>query len=263
MEPEISAVVPTYCEEAKIEEALHKISRALSETGRPFEIIVVDNASPDGTVAAASRVDAEGEITVLVNDRNRGKGHSVKRGMLEGRGHWRFFIDADLATPVEEIPRFYDLASEHDIAVLAGSRLAAGADVREPQPLLRRLMGKAFLQLSHVVARGLPEDLYCGYKWFRADAAEAVFPQVAANGWAFDLEALAIAKKLGYEIAEVPIAWQSREGSKLRMARDFPAIIVELTRIWRRLAKVSLVERRPERTARNDDHEREDIASSE
>jgi dolichyl-phosphate beta-glucosyltransferase len=230
MPPRISAIVPTYNEARRISNTLEEISKSLESIGEPYEILVVDNASSDSTPQSARRARTE-NLRVLVNARNEGKGYSVRRGMLEANGSWRFFIDADLSTPAEEIPRFWKLAREDEFGIIVGSRLAAGASVVRPQSLLRRLAGQACLSLTRAVIPQLPRDVFCGFKWFRSDVAEIVFQPQVTTGWLFDAEVLGRARQLGIRILEVPIHWENDPDSKLSMLKDFPAISLELIRI--------------------------------
>ncbi len=232
--PRISAIIPTFNEARKIAHSLEELCKELESIGESYEIIVVDNSSSDATVEQARRYQSEG-VQVLVNLQNEGKGFSVRRGMLEARGDWRFFIDADLSTPASEISRFWKLARQDEFGVLVGSRLVAGAAVLRPQSLLRRLAGQACLTLTRSIVRELPRDVFCGFKWFRSDVAEIVFTQQVTKGWLFDAEILGRARQLGIDILEVPIQWENDPDSKLSMVRDFPSIAMELWTIRRAL----------------------------
>lgn len=228
--PRISAIVPTFNEARRISRTLREVSKSLESIGESYEILVVDNASSDSTVETARRAGGD-VVRILVNAGNEGKGYSVRRGMLEAEGSWRFFIDADLSTPAEEIPRFWRLAREDEFGIVVGSRLAAGASVVRPQSLLRRLAGQACLSLTRAIVPQLPRDVFCGFKWFRADVAEIVFPAQTSRGWLFDAEVLGRARQLGIGILEVPIHWENDPESKLSMVKDFSAIARELWKI--------------------------------
>lgn len=203
----------------------------LDEIGEPYEILVVDNASPDRTAEIAREAGRTLPVRVLENDRNRGKGFSVRRGILASRGTWRFFYDADLSTHPSEISRFWSLACSGHHDVLVGSRLASGANVARMQPIRRRLAGRLMLTVSHSLFGELTDDIFCGYKWFRAGAADRIFADVKATGWAFDLEVLALATIDGYSVLEVPIEWENHEDTRLKMSRDWIAIGLEMLRI--------------------------------
>jgi dolichyl-phosphate beta-glucosyltransferase len=226
--PELSAVVPAYNEAAGIAETLRALGAELDRLGLTHELIVVDNASTDGTAAA---VEALGDprVRVLRNPANLGKGASVRRGMLESSAGLRLHCDADCGPSLGSLDGLLAaVRAGADVAV--GSRLAAGADVGRRQPLRRRIAGRAYVDLCRLVLREPTRDLFCGFKLWRAPAAEAVFRRTRIDGWAFDAEALALARALGLRITEVGIAWQDRAGSRLSMPRTVLPALAELAR---------------------------------
>lgn len=231
-----SAVIPTYREGRVIADSIEAVAKVLDRMGESFEILIVDNASPDNTVDIARQSAENFPVRVLVNPRNLGKGYSVRRGMLASRGDWRFFCDADLSTPVREIERF-GLLTQGEFPILVGSRLATGANVTRLQPMNRLLAGRVFLTTTHLLFPSLPHDVYCGFKWFRADAADRLFGIARARGWVFDLEVLAIAANLGMQALEVPIEWENHSDTRLNMSRDWLRIAFELARIRLRTSR--------------------------
>lgn len=232
--PRISAIIPTFNEARKISRTIEEVAEALESVGETHELLVVDNASTDTTAAQAREARTSGaEVRVLINQKNEGKGFSVRRGMLEAKGEWRFFIDADLSTPAEEIPRFWKLARQEEFGVIVGSRLASGASVLRPQSLPRRLAGQACLTLTRAILPDLPRDVFCGFKWFRSEIAEVLFSAQTTRGWLFDAEVLGRAAALGIQVLEVPIHWENDPDSKLSMLRDLPSILKELLEIRR------------------------------
>jgi dolichyl-phosphate beta-glucosyltransferase len=230
-QPALSVVVPAYNEAAGIVSTLEAIAASVDALGRPWELLLVDNASPDGT---AERAEAMGDerIRVLVNESNRGKGFSVRRGLLAARAELRLHCDADCGPSLGSLPAMLAaVAAGADVAV--GSRLAAGAAVGRRQPLRRRIVGRTYVDLCRLVLREPTRDLFCGFKLWRAPAAEAVFRQTRIDGWAFDAEALALARALGLQITEVGIAWADRRGSRLSMTRTALPALAELARARR------------------------------
>jgi glycosyltransferase involved in cell wall biosynthesis len=225
--PWISVVVPAYNEERGIAGTVIALRDWLAARDtRPFEVLVVDNASDDGTAAAVASI-ADGErVQLLRNDRNRGKGYSVRRGMLAARGELRLHCDADCAPSLVSLPAMLALMAEADVVV--GSRLAPGARLGRRQPLARRVVGRSFVLLCRAVLSEPTTDLYCGFKLWRGPVAEDVFRRIHLDGWTFDAEALAMARALGYRLRETGIVWTDREGSRLSMARVLVPVVREL-----------------------------------
>jgi dolichyl-phosphate beta-glucosyltransferase len=225
-DPWISVVVPAYNEEAGIAATVERLRDWLEQRGGEFEVLVVDNASEDRT---AERVEALADgrrVRLLRNERNRGKGYSMRRGMLEARGELRLHCDADCATSLPSLPKMLGLAREHDVVV--GSRLADGAQLGRRQPLGRRIVGRSFQQLCRLLLREPTQDLYCGFKLWRARAAVDAYSRTRLEGWTFDAEVLAMARALGYRLCETGIVWTDREGSRVRMARVLVPVVREL-----------------------------------
>jgi dolichyl-phosphate beta-glucosyltransferase len=225
--PWLSVVVPAYNEERGIAATVTALRDWLqARDPRPFEVIVVDNASADRTAAEVGAL-ADGErVQLLRNERNRGKGYSVRRGMLAARGELRLHCDADCAPSLASLPGMLALLEDADVVV--GSRLAPGARVGRRQPLQRRIVGRSFVLLCRAVLAEPTTDLYCGFKLWRAPVAEDVFARIHLDGWTFDAEALAMARALGYRLRETGIVWADREGSRLSMPRVLVPVVREL-----------------------------------
>ena len=219
-------VVPAYNEETAIAGTLSALSGWLETAGSSWELIVVDNASSDGTREQVAPFLSDPRVRLLVNDANRGKGYSVRRGMLEATGHARLHCDADCAPSLASLPGMFALLEENDLVV--GSRLAPGAALGVRQPLSRRIVGRGFQQCCRAILWEPTRDLFCGFKLWRGDAAQDVFSRITLNGWTYDAEAIALARALGYRVSETGIAWSDREGSRLDMARVFVPVMKEL-----------------------------------
>jgi dolichyl-phosphate beta-glucosyltransferase len=224
--PWISVVVPAYNEERGIAATVETLRDWLVEHGGDFELIVVDNASTDATVARVERLADGEQVRLLRNESNRGKGHSMRRGMLEARGELRLHCDADCAVCLPSLPGMLELIGEADVVV--GSRLAAGARVGQRQPLRRRIAGRGFQQLCRLVLREPTSDLFCGFKLWRANAAVAAYSRARLEGWTFDAEVLAMARALGYRLREAGIVWTDREGSRVQMGHVLVPVVREL-----------------------------------
>ena len=224
--PWISVVVPTFNEERGILATVNALREWFDGRGGDWELLVVDNASTDATLERLERV-ADGErVRVLQNEENRGKGYSMRRGMLEARGELRLHCDADCAVCLPSLPEMLELVEEADVVV--GSRLAPGARLGRRQPLRRRIAGRSFQQLCRALLREPTSDLFCGFKLWRAKAAEDAYSRTRLEGWTFDAEVLAMARALGYSIRETGIVWTDREGSRVRMGRILVPVVREL-----------------------------------
>jgi len=223
--PRLSVVVPAYDEEEALPATVRALRAWLEADGRTWEIIVVDNASEDGTVAALAPL-LDDRVRLLRNDRNRGKGYSVRRGMLAARGELRLHCDADCAASLTSLPDLLTAVEHADVVV--GSRLADGARVDRRQPLRRRVAGRTFVLLCRAILRVPTNDLFCGFKLFRASAAEEAFGRSRLDGWTYDAEVLALAGALGFRVVEVGIDWSNRPSSRLSMTGVLVPVVREL-----------------------------------
>jgi dolichyl-phosphate beta-glucosyltransferase len=221
----MSVVVPAYNEEVGIAAVIATLHESLAGFGRPYEIIVVDNASEDRTVEVLQPLLGE-RVRVLQNNVNRGKGFSVRRGMLDARGQLRLLCDADCGPSLTSLPEMLRAIEHAD--VVAGSRVARGAQVDRQQPMRRRLVGWPFIALTRLLMREPTKDVYCGFKLWRAGAAKAVFSRQRLTGWVFDAEVLALARRLGFRVTEVGVAWADRRGSKLSITQVLVPAVREL-----------------------------------
>jgi len=211
-DPFLSVVIPAFNEAERLPRTLDRVGAFLRGFGRGHEILVVDDGSLDGT---AERARAAG-ATVLRNDTNRGKGHAVRRGMLEARGQRRLMTDADLSTPIEELPRFLEKQAEgYDVVI--GSRALPGANVEVHQPWFRENMGRLYNIFVRALALPGLWDTQCGFKLWTAEAARAAFADARLDGFSFDVEALYLARRRGYRIAEVPVTWRNDAATRVSL----------------------------------------------
>jgi dolichyl-phosphate beta-glucosyltransferase len=224
-------VIPAYNEELRIEATVRKIDAFLSEQEYDGELVVVDDGSRDRTSSMLSALRGEVRtLRILRFEANRGKGHAVRAGVLAAARDCVLFTDADLATPIEEVERLWPVLDRGGSVAIASRHLPGGAD-RVDQPWRRRWVGRAFnLCVSMLALRGI-RDTQCGFKLFRTRAARRIFEGVRTEGFAFDVEALCRARALGYRIAEVPVRWIDRPGSRVRLARDSVQMLSSLIRM--------------------------------
>jgi dolichyl-phosphate beta-glucosyltransferase len=215
--PQLSVVIPAYNEAVRLPPTLARVEAFLAGAGRDYEVVVVDDGSTDGTAERARATGCRG-LTVLRHEPNRGKGYAVRQGMLAARGAWRLMTDADLSTPIEDLAHLEKaLLAGADVAI--GSRAVAGATIEVHQPAYREAMGRLFNLLVRALV--LPElhDTQCGFKLFTAAAAESTFRRSRLDGFSFDVEALAIARRLRLRTAEVPVTWRNDAASRVGMLR--------------------------------------------
>ena len=223
----LSIVIPAYNEEKRLPQTLRQVLDWIARGDFSFrEVIVVDDGSLDGTarvVEEFSKTDAC--LRLARNPGNRGKGYAVRNGMLEAKGEWILYTDADLSTPIVEIEKLCRAAREQDAGVAIGSRAVDRSLVEVHQPAMRELSGRAF-NLAMRAVTGLPfRDTQCGFKLYRADAARQIFSRQKQEGFSFDVEDLLIAKKLGVRAVEVPVRWANVEGTKVRLSQGIMSFL--------------------------------------
>lgn len=217
---DLSIVIPAYNEAERLPRTVADVRDHLAADGASWEIIVVSDGSTDGTAAALAPLAAADPRIRLIDERpNRGKGFAVRRGILAARGRRILFSDADLSTPVAER---HALAAALDAGadVAVASRRAPGADVRVPQPFLRRLSGRLFYNLVRLLTGVALLDTQCGFKMFSREAARTIFPRCRENGFSFDVEILCLARETGLRVAEVPVVWRDAPNTRVRLPRD-------------------------------------------
>ena len=220
--PFVSIVLPAYNEEARLPGGLDRVTAFLAEQPFAAQIVIADDGSRDRTPDIVREhmeaLPANVSMRLVQHDRNRGKGAAIRTGMLAATGRYVFFLDADLATPVEESLKLLD-ELKRGAAVVAGSRIQPdGSDMRASQPAQRRMVGRLFTTMRKAM-RVLPDinDTQCPMKGFEHGAAQAIFREQRLSGWIFDAEVLHIARSLGYRIVSVPVSWRHVEGSRLRV----------------------------------------------
>ena len=235
---DLSIVVPAYNEEHRIAPTLARLSAHLSSQAMSWEIVVVDDGSRDATCAVVEAAMARIPNLRLVRQTpNRGKGAAVRLGMLEARGQIRVMSDADGSMPPEQLPRLLApiLACTADIAI--GSRYAEGARSNIKQPWYRIAWSRlANLVIQRSLVPGV-RDTQCGFKAFTAETARALFPLGRIDGWAFDLEILALARRAGYAISEVGVEWTDDRRSRVNPLRDMWKVMREALTIRKNLRR--------------------------
>ncbi len=229
----ISIVLPAYNEETRLPATLAAILSYLEARGWSHsEVLVVNDGSADGTAAVAEQFRAKHpQVRLIKNPGNRGKGYSVRHGMLEARGDWVLFSDSDLSAPIEELDTLLKAAEARGASVAIGSRALDRSLIKIHQSWFRETAGRIFNLLMRL-STGLPfSDTQCGFKLFERRAAQEVFRRQRIERWGFDAEVLFIARKLGFKTIEVPVRWSHSEGTKVSMFRDSVNMFLDLLRV--------------------------------
>jgi len=231
LEPFYSIVIPAYNESARLGATLEKVLAYVRAQGWSAEVIVVNDGSRDNTAEIVCAFAEKDPILRLVeNPGNRGKGYSVRNGMLNARGRLVLFTDADLSSPIEEAPKLFK-AIEDGADIAIGSRWLRAELQTQRQPLHRQLFGRIF-NLMLRASLGLQfADTQCGFKAFRQAAAQAIFPLQKIERWGFDPEILFLARKFGFKVKEVPVAWGHSGGTRINPVVDGSRMFQEMLRV--------------------------------
>lgn len=242
LSPDLSVIVPAYQEAERITPSLERMLDYLGRQPYSWELIVVDDGSQDDTAQVARTLLADCPNCRLLGYRpNRGKGYAVRTGVLDSRGRWVVFLDADLSTPVEEIEAALAyLRSGWDVVI--GSRAHPESEIVVRQPLYRRAATAIFDMVKHLLV-GLWQfsDTQCGFKAYRGEVARALFGRARVDRFMFDVEILFLAERAGLKVREIPVRWADASGSKVRFLEGVVNMVRDLLRIrWHHRGAVEL-----------------------
>jgi dolichyl-phosphate beta-glucosyltransferase len=231
LNPTYSIVIPAYNESTRLGATLEKVLAYVRAQGWNAEVIVVNDGSRDNTADIVRSFAAKNAaLRLLENPGNRGKGYSVRNGMLSARGEIVLFSDADLSSPIEEAPKLFQaLEAGADIAI--GSRWLRAETQTQRQPLHRQLVGRIFNLLLRLTLRLNFKDTQCGFKAFKRPAVRAIFPQQRIERWGFDPEILFLARKFGFKVQEVPVAWGHSGETRINPLVDGFRMFLEMLHI--------------------------------
>lgn len=234
----LSLVVPFFNEERIIRKTLDNALDFFHNTGYQFEIILIDDGSRDRSFEIVRKYkDLHNNMIVLKNEKNFGKGYSVRRGMLQAKGEYIFFLDADFPIFFNETDKLLNFLKQ-GCKIVISSRTLPESKILIPQPFYRRLAGRIFHFFSEFIIPTKVSDTQCGFKAFSKYAAKEIFSIQRLSRFCFDVEILHIAKKLGYRIKEVPIVWaHSKNNNKIAFFKNSLLMLMDLIaiRIWDRL----------------------------
>jgi len=230
--PTYSIVIPAFNEGARLAATLDKVLAYVHTRHWDAEIIVVNDGSRDNTADIVRTFAAQDPILRLIeNPGNRGKGYSVRNGMLEARGRFILFSDADLSSPIEEAPKLLKALEEDAADIAIGSRWLRAETQTQRQPLYRQLFGRIFNLLLRVTLGLRFKDTQCGFKAFKQSAAHSIFPLQRIERWGFDPEILFLAQTLGFKVQEIPVLWGHSGGTRIHPLVDGSRMFMDMVRI--------------------------------
>lgn len=231
MPPIYSIVIPAYNEEQRIGPTLERVLAHVRERNWNAEVLVVNDGSRDHTAEIVRHYAARhANLALVENPGNRGKGYSVRNGMLHASGEIVLFSDADLSSPIEEADKLF-AALEAGAEVAIGSRWLRAELQTERQPLHRQLFGRVFNLLLRIILGLHYHDTQCGFKAFTRRAVGLIFPLQQIERWGFDPEVLFLARKFGLKVEEVPVEWAHREGTRIHPLRDGIRMFAEMLKV--------------------------------
>ncbi len=230
----LSIIIPAYNEEKRLSSSLDKISRYFNTKDLEYEVIVVDDGSTDRTVdiARESGLARSGKLSVISNGENRGKGFSVKSGILASLGEYVLFTDADLSTPITEFDKLWSMLDQGYDVVMA-SRSIEGSVLKVRQPWYRQTMGRVFNLFVKTFLFADHNDTQCGFKLFKGNAAREIAKKMEVNGFCFDVEMIYLAQKAGYRVKETGVLWENSIESKVTVLNSSFSMFADLLRIKR------------------------------
>lgn len=216
--PFLSLILPAHNEAERLPQALNQLKKFIDQQAYDCEVLLIENASTDDTAAIANEFQIEFPQLKIIRLGQPGKGNAIREGMLAATGQYRFMADVDFSMPVEEIRKFLPPELPQPQVAIA-SREKPGSK-RIGEPFYRHLIGRVFNFFVRILVLPGLQDTQCGFKCFSAEAAERIFPRQTLEGWSFDVEVLAIARELGFEVVEVPITWMYQPGSRISILKD-------------------------------------------
>src|SRR5246127_107769 len=223
----LSIIVPSFNEELRLPASLDRIAEYVAESGRSTEVLVVDDGSTDRTAeVATSYADRIANLRVLKNGENRGKGYSVRHGMLGAKGEVVLFTDADLSAPIEEADKLLAAMEQYDVAI--GSRAMDRSLIKVHESAFREFAGIVFNRIVRTVLWLPFVDTQCGFKAFRRQRCRILFGQQRIERFGFDPELLYLARHHGLKATEIPVRWSHSPATKVNMLRDSVLMFVDV-----------------------------------
>jgi len=224
MNEKLTIVIPAFNEAKKIEATVNEVTEYLSGKGYSYELIIVDDGSEDDTLDIIKRyksINSNGNIKILENVSNKGKGYAVRNGIMQATGDYILFMDADNSTRIFEIERVLPSFKEGFDIVIGSRRLKnVPGNIVISQPSYRHVLGEIYIYISRLFFKISVRDYNCGFKIFKNNVAKKIFSKQMMDDWSFDLETLFLVEKNCFKIKEVPVNWKHHKGSKVRPVLD-------------------------------------------
>ncbi len=233
-QPSLSVVIPAYNEQRRLGATLRQITHYLQDRALTFEIVVIDDGSSDGTSGVARAFERSGDgvpLQLLRNNVRKGKGYSVRRGMLAAKAPHALQTDADLSTPIGELPKLERALQEGGYHIAFGSRDVESSQVELHQPRWREWSGKLFNRVMRAWTRLPYRDSQCGFKLFEMNRCRDIFERQRIDDFGYDVEILFIARKWGLSLCEVGVIWRHSAGSTVRLLPHGSGMLLDLARI--------------------------------
>jgi dolichyl-phosphate beta-glucosyltransferase len=246
MAPYVSLVLPAFNEAQRLPGTLAQLTSFAESVPWDLEILVVVEESADGTLEiarehAAQQAETRRRLRVIDSGPQRGKGHAVRSGVLETQGEFVFYMDVDLSVPLVSVSDFVQqFAAEPQVDVLLGNRQHPESRITLAQGWIRRSMGQTFNRILRALAVAPFPDTQCGFKAFRREPGHAIFGRQRIDGFAFDVEVLLLAQRLGYTIKDMPVEWRNSPDSKVHIVGDSLLMLRDAIRVRRLMKEASL-----------------------
>jgi len=226
----ISVIIPAFNEEKRLPDTIDEIINYFKHLKLTFEIIIIDDGSTDSTKDIILKKYNFKNINYLRNKINKGKGFSIKKGVLNAKGDLILFTDADLSTPIFEFEKLKEYLNKgYDIAI--ASRALKFSKIEKHQNILRETMGKIFNLIVRLILLKEYHDTQCGFKLFKSTVAKEIFPKTTIDGFAFDVEILILAKILKFKVIETPVIWSNSPESKINPIKDSIKMLKDLIKL--------------------------------
>lgn len=232
----LSIVIPAYKEQHRIHKILDAVETHQKKSDYKIEVIVVLDGTPDDTKEVVEKYHEKiGQLHIVDRKENKGKGYTVKEGVLKAKGKWILFADADNSTPIHQVDKLLEYTKDYQVII--GSRYNNGGKLARPQPI-QRIVGSRVLNwiIQFLAVPGI-KDTQCGFKLFEAEAAREIFSRQTFERWSFDIELLAVARHLGYKIVEIGITWYDDPHSLVNPIKDGLRMIKDSWQVRKNMAR--------------------------